>query len=175
MENYSEEFLRSKIIEVPDYPKMGDKFKDITPLLKDKKAFALCIEELADHFRSKKIDCVVGIEALGFIIGAALAHELNCGFVPIRRKGKLPRKTASMKWALGGTTVLEIHKDAIEPSERVLVADDAISTGGTAKTAADLLKSMGAKVVGFAFLVEWTKLKGAKKLGSGDIFSLIKY
>jgi adenine phosphoribosyltransferase len=176
MDGYSEDFLKSKITDLPDYPEKGVVGKDITTLLKDRKAFALCIEGLADHFRDRGIDYVVGIEALGFIIGAALAEELGCGFVPIRKKGKLPRKTVSKKYVLGhGTETLEIHEDAIEPGGRALIADDLIATGGTARAAADLLKRIGANVIGFAFLVELTEFKGVEKLGPGEIFSLIKY
>ncbi len=174
MDKRVENLIKSKIVEIRDYPKNGEVFRDITPLLKDGKAFALCIEELADHFRNKKVDYVAGIEELGFVIGASLAKELDCGFVPIRKKGLLPRKTVSKSWAIGDDNTIEMHEDAIDPGKRVVVCDDAIEKGDTAKAAADLLKSVGANVVGFAFVLELTD-KGPEKLGKSDIFSLIKY
>jgi adenine phosphoribosyltransferase len=168
--------LKEKIRNIPDYPKKGIMFRDITPLLKDKKVFALCIREIADRFKDSKIDYVAGIEARGFILGGALACALNAGFVPIRKKGKLPYKKVSIDYELEyNKETMEIHEDAVEKGSSVLIVDDLLATGGTAKAAASLIRSLGAKVIGFAFLVELSELKGIGKLDGGKVFCLVKY
>jgi adenine phosphoribosyltransferase len=168
--------LKEKIRNIPDYPKKGIMFRDITPLLKDKTVFALCIKEIANKFKDSKIDYVAGIEARGFILGGALACALNAGFVPIRKKGKLPYKKVSIDYELEyNKETMEIHEDAVEKGSSVLIVDDLLATGGTAKAAASLIRSLGAKVIGFAFLVELSELKGIGKLDGGKVFRLVRY
>ncbi len=176
MDEKLDSFLRERIRSVPNYPKKGVTFRDITPLLKDGEALAICVGELARRFKGRKIDYVAGIEARGFILGGALAVALGCGFIPIRKSGKLPRKVVSKEYALEyGTAVIEVHQDAVEPGKSVLIVDDLIATGGTAKAAAELLEGIGAHVAGFAFLVELLDLGGAGKLKPLESFSLIRY
>jgi len=171
-----EEMLRAKIRNIPDYPKKGILFRDITPVLKDGYAFSACISELAKHFANEKIDYVAGIEARGFIIGGALADALHVGFIPIRKQGKLPYKKISIEYELEySRETMEMHEDAVEKGSGVLIVDDLLATGGTAGASAELLGRVGAKVVGFAFVVELTELKGKDKLGGARVVSLIKY
>ena len=168
--------LKKHIRDVPDFPKEGIIFKDITTLLKDKDAFKKSIDLLAKKFKKEKIDLVVGVEARGFIFGAALAYKLNAGFIPIRKKGKLPSKTKSVTYELEyGTDVLEIHEDAINDKSRVLIIDDLLATGGTIQAAIELVKSQKAIIAGVAFLVELRFLKGKNKLKDLPVYSVIKY
>lgn len=165
--------LQEKIRTVPDFPKKGIMFRDITTLLKDKDAFKEAIMKIADRYRDKKIDKIVGAESRGFIFGAALAYELNAGFVPVRKPGKLPAETLKEKYELEyGTDALEIHLDAISDGENVLIVDDLIATGGTIKAVAKMIEKLGGKIVEMAFLIDLTFLHG--DIGY-DLFSLIQY
>src|SRR5512137_3049317 len=157
--------LKAKIRRIPEFK--GVVFWDITPLLKDKQAFKECIKNLADHFRGKNVDVIVSNEARGFIIGAAVAHELGVGFVPIRKKGKLLHKVAALSSNKEyESDVIEIHEDAIRRGEKVLLVDDLLATGGTIKANADLVESLGGKVVGMGFLVELEYLNPRQYLGT---------
>jgi adenine phosphoribosyltransferase len=168
--------LKKLIREIPDYPKPGILFYDLTTLLKDKRGFRLLIEQLCEHYAGKQVDVVAGIEARGFIFGPALAFCLNAGFVPIRKPNKLPWKTAQVAYQLEyGTDKLEIHQDAVRPGERVLLCDDLLATGGTAAAALQLLRQLGGEVAGAAFAVELSFLKGRAKLPGIDVFSLLQY
>ena len=168
--------LKKLIREVPDYPKPGILFYDLTTLLKDKNGFHQLIDELCEHHQSHKIDIVAGIEARGFIFAPALAYRLGAGFVPVRKPKKLPAKTRSVTYALEyGTDTLEIHEDAVKPGDSVLICDDLLATGGTAAATAKLVELLGGKVEGAAFAVELTFLNGRKKLQGLDVFSLIQY
>jgi adenine phosphoribosyltransferase len=168
--------LQKLIREVPDYPKPGILFYDLTTLLKDKKGFSALIDRLCQHYERHKIDLVAGIEARGFIFAPALAYRLGAGFVPIRKPKKLPAKTAKISYALEyGTDTLEIHEDAVGKGERVLLCDDLLATGGTAAAAVQLLRSLGGVVDGAAFAVELSFLDGRKKLDGLEVFSLMKY
>lgn len=167
----------AKIIRnVPDFPKPGIMFRDITTLLQDPEALKYTIEHLAMPYKDQKIDMVVGIEARGFIFGPAVATILGCGFVPIRKPGKLPYKTKSVSYALEyGEDTVCIHEDALKPGDNVLVIDDLLATGGTAGAAVQLIEELGAHVVSCAFIVELTFLNGREKLGDRDIKALVKY
>lgn len=168
--------LKKCIRNIPDFPKPGILFRDITTLLKDKKAFKLAVDKLADKYKGKKIDVIVAVEARGFILGGAIAHKLNAGFVPVRKKGKLPAKANSVTYDLEyGTDTLEMHQDAIKPKDKVLIVDDLLATGGTVKAVTDLIKQRKAKIAGIAFLIELTDLKGRDKLKDYSVYSLIKY
>jgi len=168
--------LKKLIREVPDFPKKGILFYDITTLLKDRRGFATLIDELSEHYLPERIDLVLGIEARGFIFGPALAYRLNSGFVPVRKANKLPAKTARWTYALEyGSDALEIHTDAIEKGQRVLIVDDLLATGGTAAACVSLAESLGGKVGGLAFVVELASLKGRDKLAGYDVFSLLTY
>jgi adenine phosphoribosyltransferase len=168
--------LKKLIREVPDYPKPGILFYDLTTLLKDKQGFHSLIDRLCDHYHGRTIDIVAGIEARGFIFAPALAYRLGAGFVPVRKPKKLPSKTASVSYALEyGTDTLEIHEDAIQPGQRVIICDDLLATGGTAAATAKLIQETGGKVEGAAFAVELTFLNGRAKLPGCDVFSLIQY
>jgi adenine phosphoribosyltransferase len=167
--------LKSKIRRIPQFK--GVVFWDITPLLKDRDAFRECIKRMADHYRNKEIDVIVSSEARGFIFGAALAYELGVGFVPIRKKGKLPSKVVSLTYRKEyETDTIEIHQNAIEPSQRVLLVDDLLATGGTIKANAELVEKLGGVVAGICVMIELDYLKGRELLkGKYDIFSLISY
>src|SRR6266702_1041991 len=155
------EALKTLVRTVPDFPKPGILFYDITTLLKDKTGFAQLIDALAAHYISRKIDLVLAIEARGFIFGPALAYRLNAGFVPIRKPGKLPAQTVQWKYELEyGIDTLEIHKDAIQPGQRVIIVDDLLATGGTANACMQLARSLGAEVAGLGFVVELDFLSG---------------
>jgi adenine phosphoribosyltransferase len=168
--------LKSYIRNIPGFPKPGILFRDITTLLKDKQAFRSCVNTLAQNYKNKKIDAVVAVEARGFILGGAIAHKLGAGFVPVRKKGKLPYKTASVTYELEyGTDTLEMHEDALNPGDKVLIVDDLLATGGTVKAVTDLVKQRQAKIIGIAFLIELTELKGKDKLKGYPVYSLIKY
>ena len=168
--------LKKLIREVPDFPKKGILFYDITTLLKDKLGFARLIDALSEHYIGKEIDLVLGMEARGFIFGPALAYRLNAGFVPVRKPGKLPAETEKVSYDLEyGSNSLEVHKDAIKKGERVLIVDDLLATGGTAVATAKLASGLGAQIAGLAFVVELDFLKGREKLGKYDVFSLLHY
>jgi adenine phosphoribosyltransferase len=168
--------LKKLIREVPDFPKPGILFYDITTLLKDKVGFAKLIDALSEHYLDQKVDLVLGMEARGFIFAPALAYRLNAGFVPVRKPGKLPAATAKYDYALEyGTNTLEIHKDAIQKGQRVIIVDDLLATGGTAEATTKLATSLGAEVVGLGFVVELDFLKGRLKLPEYDVFSLLHY
>ncbi|HXM19812.1 MAG TPA: adenine phosphoribosyltransferase [Terriglobales bacterium] len=168
--------LKKMIREVPDFPKKGILFYDITTLLKDKLGFATLIDALSEHYLDKNIDLVLGMEARGFIFAPALAYRLNAGFVPVRKPGKLPAATVKYDYALEyGTNTLEIHQDAIQKGQRVIIVDDLLATGGTAEATTKLAASLGAKVVGLGFVVELDFLKGRAKLPEYDVFSLLHY
>ena len=168
--------LKKLIREVPDYPKPGILFYDVTTLLKDKQGFHKLIDRLCAHYANHRIDLVAGIEARGFIFGPALAYRLNAGFVPVRKPKKLPAKTASVSYALEyGTDTLEIHEDAVQKGQRVLVCDDLLATGGTAAATVQLIRKLGGTVDGAAFAVELSFLNGRAKLPGLDVFSLIQY
>jgi adenine phosphoribosyltransferase len=164
------------IRDVPDFPKPGIVFKDITPLLADPDAFASAIDALIAPYATAGVEKVVGIEARGFILGAPVAQALGAGFVPVRKPGKLPWQVASQTYALEyGTDQLEVHRDAVAPGERVLLVDDVLATGGTAAAALDLLGGLGAEVVGAAFLIELGFLGGRAQLGDAAIAALVTY
>ena len=168
--------LRTKIRHVPDFPKPGILFYDITTLLGDAQGFRDVIGALAAPYDGKGIDHVVGIESRGFILGAAVANQLGSGFVPIRKPGKLPSKTHREDYALEyGSDGLEIHQDAVSDGQRVLIVDDVLATGGTARAAAALVRRIGGSVVGLAFLIELTALKGREKLANEEIYSVLQY
>ncbi|RJP28736.1 MAG: adenine phosphoribosyltransferase [Candidatus Omnitrophota bacterium] len=168
--------FKKYIRDIPDFPKKGIIFKDITTLLKDKKAFKAAVEIIADKFKGKKIDIVMAVESRGFILGAAVANRLNAGFVPVRKKGKLPWQTISASYELEyGTDTLEVHKDALKKGDRVLLVDDLIATGGTAGAVIDLIKQLEGKICGIAFLIELAFLNGKEKLKGYPVYSLIKY
>lgn len=168
--------LKQLIREVPDFPKKGILFYDITTLLKDKLGFATLIDALSEHYLRKDVDLVLGMEARGFIFGPALAYRLNAGFVPVRKPGKLPAATASLSYDLEyGSNTLEIHRDAIQSGQRVIIVDDLLATGGTAAATVQLAKSLGADVCGVGFVVELDFLNGRDKLKDCDVFSLLHY
>ena len=168
--------LKGRIRDVPDYPKKGIVFRDITPLLKDRELFRESVLSLSGMVAKEEFDYVAGIEARGFIIGAALAYITGKGFIPIRKKGKLPFRKVSKDYDLEyGTETLEIHSDSAEKGSRVLVVDDLLATGGTAQAAGSLIASLGARVAGYAFIIELEGLGGRARLSDGKIFSLIKY
>lgn len=168
--------LKDFIRDIPDFPKPGILFKDITPLLKDAKALKQTIAQLAETFRDKGIEYIVGIESRGFIFGTALATEMGIGFVPVRKKGKLPYKTKQITYELEyGQDTLEIHEDAVAQGDKVLIVDDLLATGGTAKAVTDLVGSLGADIVSIAFVVELEFLKGREKLNDLPVHSIITY
>ena len=168
--------LKKLIREVPDYPKPGILFYDLTTLLQDGPGLHMLIDQLCGHYDGAHVDAVVGVEARGFIFAPALAYRLNAGFVPVRKPKKLPWKTTSVTYQLEyGTDTLEIHQDAIKPGQRVLISDDLLATGGTAAAAAALVRKLGGEVVGAAFALELTFLNGRAKLPGLDVFSLIRY
>ncbi len=170
------EELKKYIRDVPDFPKKGVIFKDITTLLKEGEVFKKTIDSLAEQFKKKKIDKIVSMESRGFIFGGALAYKLGCGFIPVRKKGKLPWNRISVTYELEyGTDTLEIHQDAINKQENILIVDDVLATGGTAKGVAELIEKIGGKVVACVFLIELTFLKGRDKLKDYGIYSLLKY
>lgn len=168
--------LKKLIREIPDYPKPGILFYDVTTLLKDGRGFRSLVDQLCDHYEGRKVDVVVGIEARGFIFGPALAYRLKAGFVPVRKPKKLPWKTASVTYQLEyGSDTLEIHEDAVSRGQHVLICDDLLATGGTASAAVSLVRKLGGEVVGAAFAVELNFLNGRSKLAGVDVFSLLKY
>jgi adenine phosphoribosyltransferase len=168
--------LKKLIREIPDFPKKGILFYDITTLLKDKLGFATLIDALSEHYLNQEIDLVLGMEARGFIFGPAVAYRLNAGFVPVRKPGKLPAATQRLEYELEyGSNTLEIHKDAIQKGQRVIIVDDLLATGGTAAATVVLAKTLGADVRGLGFVVELDFLQGREKLKGCDVFSLLHY
>ena len=172
----SPEFFKSRIRQVPDFPKPGINFYDITTLLRDPAGFAAAIEQLAAPFEGAGIDLVVGIESRGFILGAPVATRLKAGFVPIRKPGKLPAKALRESFSLEyGSDAIEIHHDAVTPGQTVLIVDDVLATGGTARAAASLVKQLGGTLHALAFLIELDFLQGREKLAGERVVSLLHY
>jgi adenine phosphoribosyltransferase len=168
--------LKAKIRHVPDFPKAGILFYDVTTLLRDPEGFRVAIDSLATPYEGRGIDLVVGIESRGFILGAAVADRLGAGFVPVRKVGKLPSTTVKVSYDLEyGSDSLEMHQDAIEPGQRVLIVDDLLATGGTARATVDLVKQLGGSVDGVAVLIELAELNGRDRLKDEKLFALLKY
>lgn len=168
--------LKKMIREIPDHPKPGILFYDLTTLLQDPRGFHALVDQLCEHYNGRKVDVVAGIEARGFIFAPALAYRLGAGFVPVRKPKKLPWKTVSVAYQLEyGTDQLEIHQDAIKPGQRVLICDDLLATGGTASATVELVRKLGGDVAGAAFAVELNFLNGRAKLPGLDVFSMLKY
>jgi adenine phosphoribosyltransferase len=168
--------LKEKIRSIPDFPKKGIVFRDITPLISDGAAFRQAVDEMAKKYEGIKIDAILGAEARGFIFGAALAYKLGCGFVPVRKPGKLPYKTYKVSYDLEyGSNTVEMHTDAVKEGDNILIVDDLVATGGTAKAQAKLIEDRGGLVAGFCFLVELEFLNPRKLLEGYNVFSLIKY
>lgn len=168
--------LKSLIRQIPDFPKPGILFYDITPLMKDAAGWRSVIDQVTEHYRNTPVDVVLGIEARGFFFAPTLAYALNTGFIPVRKPGKLPHTTACMEYALEyGTDKLEIHADAVKPGQRVLIFDDVLATGGTAQAVAKLVETIGGKVAGLGFVIELDFLKGRSKLEGYDVYSLLHY
>lgn len=168
--------LASTIRSVPDFPVKGILFYDITTMLKNPAALKASVDQLVQRYQNEDIDLIVGMESRGFIFGVPLSYQLNAGFVPIRKPGKLPAETISESYSLEyGTNTLEIHVDAIAKGQKVLVVDDLLATGGTARAACNLVERLGGKVRGLAFVIELTFLNGRDKLQNYDVFSLLKY
>lgn len=168
--------LKQMIRVIPDFPQPGISFKDITTVLKDPQGLRYVVQSMADHFRDRGVDLIVGVESRGFLIGAPLAYELGTGFVLVRKPGKLPAATLRVEYEKEyGTDALEIHRDAVQPGQRVLLVDDLLATGGTIAAAAHLVEQLGGEIVGFAFMIELAALGGRAKLGDGEIFTLVRY
>jgi adenine phosphoribosyltransferase len=168
--------LREAIRDIPDFPKPGVVFKDITTLLRDPSCWKTALDAIEERWKGERIDMVAGIEARGFILGGALADRLGCGFVPLRKKGKLPAKTRAVEYELEyGTDVIEMHDDALTAGNRVLLVDDLLATGGTASAAIRLVRESGAELVGMAFLVNLAFLPGAGRLGDVPTQFLVEY
>jgi adenine phosphoribosyltransferase len=168
--------LKKYIRNIPDFPQKGIMFKDITTLLKEPAVFKYTVDAIVDRYKNKNISKVVSVEARGYIFGGAIAYNLNCGFIPVRKPGKLPAETISMEYTLEyGKNTIEIHKDAINNSERILVFDDLLATGGTVLATCQLIKKLGGEIIGCAFLINLTYLNGAEKLKGYNVFSLIEY
>ncbi|HPQ80749.1 MAG TPA: adenine phosphoribosyltransferase [bacterium] len=171
-----ETFLKGHIRDVPDFPKPGIIFKDITPLLQSHQAFSQIIESFVERYSSMKIDAVVGIESRGFLFGAPLAHQLGAALVPVRKKGKLPYKTVDMSYDLEyGSATIEMHTDAIKSGQKVVVVDDLLATGGTAGAACRLIEGQGGEVVECAFVVELSFLNGRERISGSPVYSLVSY
>jgi adenine phosphoribosyltransferase len=167
---------KSLIRIIPDFPKEGIRFKDITTILKEGKYYKQAINEIAEYAKDLNVDIIAGPEARGFVIGAPLAYALDVGFAPVRKAGKLPGETISVEYDLEyGKDQLSMHKDAIQPGQRVLIADDLLATGGTIATTVNLIRQLGGNIVGAAFLIELTYLNGRNKIDDIDVFSLVKY
>ena len=168
--------LKNYIRDIPDFPKPGILFRDITPLLADKQAFSDAVKALAEPFADSAIDYVAAVEARGFIFGSAVAEALGTGFIPIRKKGKLPHKTTSVTYDLEyGTDTLEVHADAVADGGRILMVDDLLATGGTMAAACGLMEKLNAEIVALAFLIELTPLAGREKLTNHNIYTVISY
>ncbi|MBM7709198.1 adenine phosphoribosyltransferase [Enterococcus lemanii] len=168
--------LKDYIASIPNYPSEGVTFRDISPLMADGQAYRYATQQIVDYASEKKIDMIVGPEARGFIVGCPVAYEAGVGFAPVRKPGKLPRKTIEVSYELEyGTDTLTIHEDAIKPGQRVLICDDLLATGGTIKASIELIERLGGVVVGCAFLIELTDLKGRNKIKDYDILSLMEF
>jgi len=168
--------LKEKIRVIEDFPIKGISFKDITTMLQDKEAFKYAIDSMAEHFRDKGIDLVIGPEARGFILGAPLAYAIGAGFVPVRKKGKLPFDTMSMSYDLEyGSDDLEIHADAVKKGQKVVIVDDLLATGGTIESVIKLIEAAGGEIAGLGFLIELTELKGRDRISDYEVVSLLKY
>lgn len=168
--------LKELVRDIPDFPKKGIVFKDITPLFRNPESLKEIVDKLSEHYADRKIDVVVGAEARGFLIGPAVAINLNAGFVPIRKPGKLPYETESKTYQLEyGTDTVEIHKDAVKQGDKVLMIDDLLATGGTMAACCDLVESLGGDIIGCAFMIDLTFLNGKDLLKKYDIFSLMQY
>jgi len=168
--------LEKSIRNIPDFPKPGILFRDVTTLIQNKEAFKKTVDLLAKRYKAKGFDKVVGVEARGFIFGAAVAYKIGAGFVPVRKKGKLPYKTIATTYELEyGTDTLEIHKDAIRAGEKILIIDDLLATGGTVKAVTELVKQLGGKISGIGFVIELVDLHGKDKLKEYPLYSLIKF
>ena len=168
--------LKQTIRTIPDFPKPGIMFRDITTLLQDPDALCMVVDKIAEHFDEGSVDVVVGAEARGFIFGPAIACKLGAGFVPVRKPGKLPAETISVTYELEyGTDTVEIHKDAIKPGQRVLMMDDLLATGGTMAACCELVEKLGGEIIGCAFVIELSFLNGRAKLAKYDILSLVDY
>lgn len=168
--------LAKMIRDVPDFPKEGIIFKDITTLIKDPEAFKEAVDILADHYAGRQVDLVAAVEARGYIFGAPIALKLGAGFIPVRKVGKLPAETVREEYELEyGTDAVEMHKDAIQPGQKVLIVDDLIATGGSAQATARLVERLGGEVVGIAFLIELTFLHGVDRLKKYDVYTVIEY
>jgi len=171
-----EELIKSKIREIPDWPKKGVNFKDITPLLEDNLVFKKVIDVLAEPYLEKEFDKIIGIDARGFLLAAPLAYKLNKGLIIVRKKGKLPSETVSQEYELEyGANTIEMHKDSILPGEKVFLIDDVLATGGTMKAVIDLVKKLEGEIIGIDFLIELSFLKGKERLKEYDVRSLVKY
>jgi adenine phosphoribosyltransferase len=170
------EDLKRLIRSIPDFPKKGILFRDITTLLQNGPQFRRAIDTLAKHYGGKRIDKIVAVESRGFIIASPLAYKFKAGIIPVRKKGKLPHKTVEATYELEyGTDTLQMHADAIEPGDNILIVDDLLATGGTAKATIELVNKLGGKIVGICFLIELTDLKGREKLKEHKVHSIIKY
>lgn len=168
--------LEKSIRNIPDFPKKGILFRDITTLIQNKATFKKAVDLLAKKYKGKGFDKVVGVEARGFIFGAAVAYKIGAGFVPVRKKGKLPAKTISTTYELEyGTDTLEIHQDAISTGEKILIIDDLLATGGTVKAVMELVERLGAKVGGIGFVIELVDLKGKDKFKKHPVYSLVRF
>jgi adenine phosphoribosyltransferase len=170
------EHLRKLIREVPNFPKEGINFYDITTLLKDPEGFRMTLDALAEIYKNEKVDTVIGVESRGFIFAAPLAYQLDAGFVPVRKPKKLPSEKVSVSYDLEyGQDTLEMHKDAVGAGHRVLIVDDLLATGGTARAVVDLVEGLGGKIIGLAFVVELTLLNGRSRFSGYDVRSLVQY
>jgi adenine phosphoribosyltransferase len=168
--------LEDRIRDIPDFPQKGVLFKDITPLLQDRVALRDAMDRLAAYYKDAGIEAVVGVESRGFIFASPLAYLLNAGFVPVRKFGKLPSQTMNVEYALEyGTNIVEVHMDAIQPGQKVLIVDDLLATGGTVAAAIELVERLGGQITGIAFLVELSYLRGRERLKGYDVFALINY
>jgi adenine phosphoribosyltransferase len=168
--------LKKKIRNVLDFPKKGIVFRDITTLLSDSDAFKYSVDKMTEQYKGREIDLIIGAEARGFIFGSLLAYNLGTGFIPIRKPGKLPYETCETSYDLEyGKSILQMHVDAVKKGDKVLIVDDLVATGGTAKAKADLVEKMGGEVLGFCFLIELEFLNPRKVLGDYEVFSLVKY
>lgn len=170
------DLIKSRVRDVPDFPKPGIVYKDITPILSDPRAFNMCLDLMAERYDGERLDAIVGIESRGFIFGAALAARMRKAFVPVRKPGKLPSATHKVSYDLEyGSDAIEIHQDAVHPGERVLVVDDLIATGGTAWAACELVRRLGGEVIGATFVIELEFLSGKQRLLPIETFSLLQY
>jgi adenine phosphoribosyltransferase len=168
--------LKKYIRDIPDFPQKGVMFRDITTLLKEPAPFKYVIDTIVDKYKDSRIDKLVSVEARGYIFGGVIAYRLNCGFIPVRKPGKLPAETVALEYTLEyGKNIIEMHKDAIESGERVLVFDDVLATGGTVQATCKLIEKLGGQVVGCVFISDLTYLKGSEKLKDYEVFSLVQY